>query len=273
VFSITPGGSEKVLHSFNGPPDGAFPAAALLNVKGTLYGTTAEGGRSGGCRIGRPKIGCGTVYSIRPSGSEKVLYRFNGATGSFPAAPLIDVAGTLYGTTEYGGGTHGQGTVYSVTPSGHMKQLYYFTFRYSGGDSPAAALINVNGILYGTTRSGGVGQGMGVVFRITTDGREKVLYAFGGSDGSQPTASLINVNGTLYGTTLDGGKGGCNQSQGCGTVFSLTTGGTEEVQHSFAGGSDGWYPWANLINVNGTFYGTTMYGGSASGGTVYAITP
>ena len=110
VFSITPSGVEKVLHSFSGPPDGAWPAAALINVNGTLYGTTAEGGTSGGCRLGLPKRGCGTVYSISPSGSENVLFRLVGpATGSYPAASLIDVNGTLYGTTENGGGGHGPG--------------------------------------------------------------------------------------------------------------------------------------------------------------------
>ncbi|MGA8326006.1 MAG: choice-of-anchor tandem repeat GloVer-containing protein [Candidatus Cybelea sp.] len=285
VFSITPSGVEKVLHSFSGPPDGAWPAAALINVNGTLYGTTAEGGTSGGCRLGLPKRGCGTVYSISPSGSENVLFRLVGpATGSYPAASLIDVNGTLYGTTENGGGGHGPGTVYTVTPSGLGKLLYHFTYKELVGFAPAAALIDVKGLLYGTLSSGsGRGKkkdrgGPGTVVSITTSGTVKVVYNFGFTDGASPSASLINVRGTLYGTTTAGGVRGCfsPNSYGCGTVFSVTRGGTEKVLHSFSyGGSDGYFPASNLINVNGTLYGTTAYGGTRGYGygTVYAITP
>ena len=42
VYSITPGGATKILHHFTGP-DGCNQdgEGALLNVNGTLYGTTA----------------------------------------------------------------------------------------------------------------------------------------------------------------------------------------------------------------------------------------
>ncbi len=65
-----------------------------------------------------------------------------------------------------------------------------------------------------------------------------------------------------------------------GTVFTITTAGTEEVLHEFGRGSDkGEYPYASLIDVNGTLYGTTAGGGAHTGchfggcGTVFALTP
>src|ERR1700719_222189 len=66
------GSNEKVLHSFAGPPgDGTEPLAGLINVNGTLYGTTIYGGAS--CGSG----GCGTVFSVDPTtGAETVLYSF-----------------------------------------------------------------------------------------------------------------------------------------------------------------------------------------------------
>ena len=70
VFSVTPSGTEKVLHSFSSPPDGALPAAPLIDVNGTLYGTTQYGGVHKNTCSGN----CGTVFSITPSGTEKVLY-------------------------------------------------------------------------------------------------------------------------------------------------------------------------------------------------------
>jgi uncharacterized repeat protein (TIGR03803 family) len=128
-------------------------------------------------------------------------------------------------------------------------------------------LINVNGMLYGTTEYGGQAQSnfsYGTVYRISTEGAEKLLYRYaGGSDGANPAANLIDTNGMLYGTTRnDGGGGSCGQSHGnCGTIFSITTGGVEKVLYSFTGGGDGKLPVAPLTNVNGTLYGTTTYGG------------
>lgn len=60
--------------------------------------------------------GDGTVFSISRSGTEKVLHSFgSGSDGKPPTAGLIDVNGTLYGTT-FVGGTHGKGTVFALTP-------------------------------------------------------------------------------------------------------------------------------------------------------------
>jgi hypothetical protein len=40
-----------------------------------------------------------TVAGRAPSPAYQVLYQFDGASGYFPAAPMIDVNGTLHGTT------------------------------------------------------------------------------------------------------------------------------------------------------------------------------
>ncbi|MFY9665688.1 MAG: choice-of-anchor tandem repeat GloVer-containing protein [Candidatus Cybelea sp.] len=83
-------------------------------------------------------------------------------------------------------------------------------------------LARNDGMLYGTTTHGG-SAGLGVVFSVSTSGREQVLHSFGGGpDGADPLADLVNVNNTLYGTTYGGGfKSGCRGS-GCGTIFALT---------------------------------------------------
>jgi uncharacterized repeat protein (TIGR03803 family) len=83
----------------------------LLEVNGTLYGTTAFGGTNG----------LGTIFSFNASGGEQVLHSFGGSDGADPEADLIDVNGTLYGTTYRGGyekgcGGKGCGTVFALTP-------------------------------------------------------------------------------------------------------------------------------------------------------------
>lgn len=47
LFGLRPNGQETALHSFRGT-DGAYPMAPLLSYKRALYGTTTEGGTSGG---------------------------------------------------------------------------------------------------------------------------------------------------------------------------------------------------------------------------------
>jgi uncharacterized repeat protein (TIGR03803 family) len=87
------------------------------------------------------------------------------------------------------------------------------------------------------------------------------------------------VNGTLYGTTSAGGGTGCYSGSGCGTVYSVSPTGSEAVLHTFGGSPDGSTPYAGLIDVNGTLYGTTAGGGAArcrvygGCGTVFALTP
>ena len=77
--------TETVLYRFAGGTDGSNPAPTLLNVGGTLYGTTFAGGGKG----------LGTVYSITPSGTKTMLYSFAGGTdGANPNAGLVNVGGT-----------------------------------------------------------------------------------------------------------------------------------------------------------------------------------
>lgn len=271
IFSIAPGGKETVVYSFGTKAtDGAQPVAGLINVSGTLYGTTYYGG----------KYGLGTVFSIIPkiSGSEAVLHSFgNGADGAYPRAELTKVRGTLYGTTAGGGGTgcsgSGCGTVFRITTKPVTEHVLYSFRGGSDGAYPFAGLINVHGALYGTTEGGGIYSSQGTVFRVTTKGiGDKVLHSFGnGTDGIQPEASLTYVNGTLYGTTFAGGRYYLPPDYG-GTVFSITPSGSEKVLHSFGNGSDGTEPAARL-KYAGTLIGTTQEGGDYGFGTVFALTP
>lgn len=85
--------------------DGDLPSSGLLDVNGTLYGTTTSGSDYGYC----------AVFSLDPqTGVETVLYSFaGGIDGADPDVTPIDVNGTLYGTTP-NGGTYGDGTEYAL---------------------------------------------------------------------------------------------------------------------------------------------------------------
>ena len=287
VFSIDPAGEKKVIYRFRGgSDDGAHPSAGLLDVDGTLYGTTTQGG---GCNSA--DSGCGTVFSITRSGKETVLYKFAGSPsdGANPNAALVDVNGTLYGTTSQGGtngeycGSGGCGTVFSITASGSESVLHFFTNGKDG--ALPRGLVVVKGSLYGTTFRGGDstcknGEQCGIIYRLDTNGSKTALHLFTSpknsfsSDGDEPSTPLTYVNGTLYGTTDYGGTlGGSCWVFGCGVVFSSTLKGATKVVYRFSSG-DGAEP-NYLISANGVLYGTTAYCGlldCTTDGIVYSLT-
>ena len=279
VFSVNlKTGDETVLYSFSGKhyKGARYPDAGVIDLNGVLYGTTDSGG---------DRHEYGTVFSLDlKKDTEMVLDRFSARKkgGIFPEAGLIDIDGTLYGTTSEGGKYNG-GTVFSIDPTtGAETVLHSFRGYPSDGAEPFAGLINVKGRLYGSTEYGGA-YGVGTVFSVDpTSDAENLLYSFQGypSDGGEPVAGVINVKGMLYGTTQYGGSEDCSsygEVVGCGTVFSLDPNtGVETMLYSFCAQqfcADGDYPMAALLNVNGTLYGTTKYGGAYGGGTVFSIVP
>lgn len=269
VFHVTTDGKERVLHSFGpGPYDGLYPSSGLIALNDVLYGTTRTGGTDD----------AGTVYSITTSGTESVIYNFQGFSGgrdgAYPAGDLTVANGVLYGTT-FGGGKLLWGTIFKVTTSGMETVLHEFKGG-SDGYYPGAGLMRLNGKFYGTTERGGDSRrcrssgetGCGAVFEMTTSGKESVVYRFkGGTDGQFPFSRLVALKGALYGTTSSGG------AYGFGTVFRVTTDGKESVLYSFGGEPDGETPYTGLTKLGATLYGTTSGGGSNGDGIVFEITP
>ncbi|HET6276257.1 MAG TPA: choice-of-anchor tandem repeat GloVer-containing protein [Candidatus Cybelea sp.] len=210
VFSITPSGSYSVVYTFKGGMDGANPTTSLTNVNGMLYGTTADGGDYDECTSG-----CGTVFKITVSGRKVVLHRFaGGADGAYPYSALANVNGVLYGgTLEGGAGTKcnylGCGTLFKITSSGKYSVLHTFAGYPNDGSNPQGGMIELNGILYGTTDAGGTGcPTCGTVFKIRPSGKGyRVIHNFQGypSDGEDVSAALTPVNGEFYGAAGNGG--------------------------------------------------------------------
>jgi uncharacterized repeat protein (TIGR03803 family) len=92
---------------------------------------------------------------------------------------------------------------------------------------------------------------------------------------TQMAGGLVASGSTLYGTSEYGG--GLQTTSGLsttGTIFSIATGGTINILHSFNNGSsasDGFCPMAGLILDGGYLYGTTDKGGSAGFGTIFKM--
>ncbi len=153
-----------------------------------------------------------------------MLYTFTDETEGWQpdAAPILDTAGNLYGTTQYGGTEGGFGTVFELDTKGNERVLYSFAGEPDGEDPVTGLVGDHSGNLYGTTLYGGTAGGFGTVFKLAHTGKLTLLHSFGSDpDGADPAGSLIgDPQGNGYGTTQYGGAAG-----GYGTVFELDANG------------------------------------------------
>jgi uncharacterized repeat protein (TIGR03803 family) len=253
-----------VLHDFTGlnQGDGDTPDGPLILHGGLLYGTTIKGGSSlgTGCSV----VGCGTIFTVTPTGALSIVYALNGgAEGANPIGGVTPRNGSLFAGTQSCGLAcpNGNGTILAWRPSGYHKVVYSFPDNFF----PTGHLAAIGSTLYGLEGNS--------AYSVTTAGVESLVYTFqGGTDGSTPS-DLQVIGGALVGTTGTGGGGNCFLGIGCGTVFTLTPGGAEQVLYAFQGGSDGAYPQGRLaVGKDGTLYGTTNYGGAYGYGTVFSVT-
>jgi len=146
VFQLThPGSSwkENDLHGFGSINDGSSPVGVIMDQQGNLYGATNDG-----------PGGTGTVFELQPSGDTwtySLLVVLPGSGFSGPtAAPTMDAAGNLYGTT-YETGL--DGTVFKLTPSGGgWTYTDLHDFNGQDGSLPiGTVLLDAQGNIYGTT--------------------------------------------------------------------------------------------------------------------------
>lgn len=266
IFKVSPSGTLTTLHSFNAT-DGVSPYGSLLLASnGNFYGTATEGGSciSAG--------GCGTIFTMTPSGTFTTLYNFclqtNCPDGQFPGGGLIEGSdGNIYGTTRSGGNltcaVGGCGTIFKITPSGAFTTV--FVFNKADGAYPAPGLVEASkGLFYGTTGGGGAG-GNGTVFTFTASGGTlTTLYGFSGTDGGGPAGLAEGSDGNFYGTTVGGG------ADNNGTIFKVTPSGILTTLHEFTGAF--YYYFGGMTQgTNGAFYGTTYFGGTDSDGTIFGL--
>ena len=165
----------KVLYGFmdNGS-DGLDPQGGLIRDKaGNLFGVTVYGGTGDK----------GTIFEIRPDGTENKLYDFiSTPDGGLPRGRLQpDKAGNLYATATIGG-ADADGAVVRLAPDGGESVLYSFQGGSDGYEPIGNLTSDKQDNLYGVTIAGGdftcLQTGCGVVFRLTPGGTETVLMPF-----------------------------------------------------------------------------------------------
>lgn len=250
------------------------PAATVIEASdGFLYGTTVAGGVHGG----------GTLFRVNPDGTGYALLHefdcYDYTDGCNPATGLIEGSdGVLYGTTQDGGGLF-NGAVFRINKDGTGFALVHsFTLCRSTTISclPGAVIEGSDGVLYGTSQTGGAFRD-GEVYRVNRDGSGyTVLHAFRRgvtTDGHTPSGRLTEGrDGRLYGTTRFGGL------FDDGILFAVNWDGTGyTVLHDFECPASGNYVSCRanpeLIEASdGAIYGTTSVGmRQGTAGTLFRI--
>jgi autotransporter passenger strand-loop-strand repeat protein/uncharacterized repeat protein (TIGR03803 family) len=305
VFEIAWNGSSyasapAVLATFNNASGFHSVSSLTLDAAGNLIGTAAFGGTNFS----------GTVFEIAKTStgyaSATTIASFPTNASNAPFFPvdnlIIDAAGNLFGTTEFGGigtdaGGSGYGTVFEIakTANGYASAptiLAQFQLPTTGVYPTGNLVMDSAGNLLGTTSQGG-GNGKGTVFEIakTANGYSNTIttlvdfngssaFDLGGSYGDTPLAGLIiDKAGNLWGTTDKGGLG-ANQSgtsYNQGEIFEIakTAAGYASVATTVVTftGSNGANPDATLfLDAAGNVFGTTKSGGATNGGTVFELT-
>ncbi len=289
------------LHLFgygnNSYVDGDAPGELIQGADGRLYGTTGSGGTNGsGIVFGINRDGTG--FTNLHAFSAVLGYDFKGYPtntdgyvnwADYPEGLIQGFDGRLYGVAE--GGLNGNGTIFSLNTNGTGFTLLH-TFAASvasgqggmnaDGEYPHRLCQGSDGMLYGTTRTGGT-NAVGVIFRLSTNGSSfTILRQFNGQTpndliagyGPPPGGLIQGADGVLYGVTKGSGIG-------AGTVFKMNTdGGGFSYLYSFDGSAtNGGSPNCRLLQGrDGRLYGTTFIGGIntnagvfAGGGTIFAI--
>jgi uncharacterized repeat protein (TIGR03803 family) len=155
------------------------------------------------------------------AGSFKIIYSFQGdADGAQPVAPLINIGGTLYGATSFGGAEcvpNGCGTIFSITPAGVETILH--KFQNKGDGYAPYSLVKADNEIIGVSYIPARGTAS-YIFSVTPEGKFSVLGSAKNPSRAMNRHPLTEVAGTWYGVDLGTSHSICGNNA-CGYVYAI----------------------------------------------------
>ena len=228
----------------------------------TFYGTSNEGGDNGD----------GTLFTLDISDSTTtILHSFEETLHGSPAAHMLLHNNVLYGMTRGRNGVTTLGIAYSYDlGTGVFNVIDGLDGAPDGATSTSNLLLGSDGLVYGTTSSGGTFSS-GIIYSIDATTNEFLrLYDFDGNTqdrtGLDPAGRLIQAkDGTIYGTTKLQG------ASGAGTIWSYDPGSDVFTKlHDFVSADASRVSAGLTFNADSTFlYGVANDGGANSDGSIF----
>lgn len=200
----------------------------------------------------------------------QAIYNYTSSQNTCANGRLLQLGGTLFGTTP-GGGSAAWGSIFKVNTNGTGYSVIKSFSAPDGtgtnvdGAFPMDGLVVFSNVLFGTTYEGGFG-GKGTVFSFNTNGNVfTAMNHFAITNGKNPYVGLTVWSNVLYGTTAAGGI------SNKGAIFRINPDGTGfAVIKSFIS-SEGILLLGGVTTDGKTLYGTTYQGGISNRGTIYSV--
>lgn len=247
-----------VLEAFSSSTSGANASCLPFKASdGNVYGLTTQGGTNNQ----------GVLYKWDVSANFYVkLFDFRGAPyGINPVGGLLKTTNGKYYGTCANGGPEGMGTIYEFDPSNDEVNLVH-TFNIQNGSNPNSGLMQAsNGIIYGTTRSGGTSY-VGTFFEFDPAlSNFATIKHFTIADGYSPYSPPVQAsNGKLYGIM---GEGGTNSGGAIYEYYPATNTYTKKIDFTNATGLRS-YP-SMTQGPGNTLLGLASSAGANSKGTLF----
>ncbi|MEP2025620.1 choice-of-anchor tandem repeat GloVer-containing protein [Reichenbachiella sp.] len=258
VFKFNEETDLEIIHSFNFI-QGSSPYDNELceDTNGLIYGTVNGGATNDGL-----------IFRFDPSNNSYItILEFNGEeTGSRPEGRLLLADnGKLYGATR-NGGSNDDGVLFEINVENlEYKKIIDFSASVSGRYPNGSLIQASDGIIYGTTRSGG-GNGGGVIFSYDFDSFQVLDGFYESETGISPDGGLFEASsGKLYGVSYNGGV----NNEGALFEYNIEEA-SLSATYSFEGSNKGSSPSGGVIQgFNDKLYGLTRYGGASDAGILY----
>lgn len=214
-----------------------------------------------------------TGSALRP----EFLHGFTAGITDFYNGVIVGPGGDFFGVSRLGG-QFNNGAFFKVDGSGIVTKLADFGDPNSTapGRHPTGRLVyDGSTYFYGVTADGGLTNN-GTVFRVDAAGTVETLVQFTGHEGVAPVSYTqfgltAGQDGNFYGV----GDGGV--LSGDGIIYRISPTGRFEVLVEFTkekGVAPGGGPSSPLLAMpDGSFVGTTSYGGRLDRGVVYRFSP
>ncbi|MEP1095203.1 MAG: choice-of-anchor tandem repeat GloVer-containing protein [Cyclobacteriaceae bacterium] len=249
IFNIDLDGSNyMVSHSFG--TDAPSSYSTLVQFDDKLYGTTVAGGDTG----------AGTLFSFDFAESKFTqIHDFtNGLDCAYPRKGITAIGDKLWGISAKGG--NGVGIIYNLNADGSAFTIVSEGLKFTNG-----GLLEYDGKLWGTASSGGYNETDGTIFSVSLSTFDfQIEKDFAAYIGGDLRSDLIEANGLLWGHTAVGGD------NGKGTIFSFDPGSSELITVHHFNETDGRFPAANMILVDGRLIGNAS-GGEFSRGVIFSF--
>ncbi len=274
VFSLTPTGTLKVLHTFlpganNNYPNGNLPGLLTEGPDGKIYGETLYGGIDG-CD---GYCGYGTLYRVNRDGSNfQIVHKYcsetNCADGAYGGALVVGTDGNVYGTTYYGGANNA-GALFKVTPSTRAYEVVYDFDVSTAGENPSGLVAAADGTFYGLAFSSTLGE---TLFHYTeaTGDLQAFPMNFPLVNGLPSSGSLLTLgpSGNFYGVYVIYGMSGAG-------IFEVEPDGTNLQLFPFYTTLDGaGDPQSMILASDGNFWLDNYNGSNGEGyGDIDTISP